>query len=108
MVALTPTAAEAVEAIVSQSELPDTAGLRIATQPVSENSSGPQAELRLDLVTEPEPEDAVVEGTPLYVEPATAELLENMVIDADLKENQIQFSIRQQPEGSGEQPEPEA
>ena len=106
MVALTPTAAEAVEAIVSQSELPDTAGLRIATQPVSENSSGPQAELRLDLVTEPE--DAVVEGTPLYVEPATAELLENMVIDADLKENQIQFSIRQQPEGSGEQPEPEA
>jgi iron-sulfur cluster assembly protein len=105
MVALTPTAAEAVEAIVSQSELPDSAGLRIATQPVSENSSGPQAELRLDLVTEPEPEDAVVEGTPLFVEPATAELLEDMVIDADFKENQIQFSIRQLPESPGGEPE---
>lgn len=98
MLSVTPDAAQAVEAIVSQSELPESAGLRITAVPQSENSAAPKSELRLDLVPEPDPEDAVIEGSSVYVEPATAELLDDKLLDAELAENQVQFSIRQQAE----------
>jgi iron-sulfur cluster assembly protein len=98
---VTPDAAQAVDAIVSQPELPDSAGLRITAIPQADNSGAPKSELRLDLVEAPEPEDAVIEGSSVYLEPATAELLEDKLLDAELEENKVQFSIRQQAEPPG-------
>ena len=95
MLALTPTAAQAVETIVSGANLPDSAGLRISTAPMAENSAGPQPQLRLDVVPEPAPEDASIEGAPLYVEPDTADYLQDKVLDAEIEESQVHFTLHE-------------
>jgi iron-sulfur cluster assembly protein len=99
MLALTPTAAEVVDSIVSQQELPDTAGLRITSEEGDANAdgAGSQRDLRLSVVEQPEDGDALVAGTQVYVEPGeTAELLEDKVLDADVEGNEVRFSIAQQ------------
>jgi Fe-S cluster assembly iron-binding protein IscA len=100
MLALTPTAAEVVDSIVSQQELPDTAGLRITSEEggaPAEDSAGSQRDLRLAVVEQPEAGDALVAGTQVYVEPGeTAELLEDKVLDAEVEGNEVRFSIAQQ------------
>jgi len=102
MLALTPAASEAVEAIVSRMGPSENAGLRISSGAQSENSSAPSGELQLAVVPEPEPDDATVEGAPIYVEPSTAEFLEDKVLDAEVNDDQVRFSLYEQP--SGEQP----
>jgi len=99
MLALTPTAAEVVESIVSQQELPDTAGLRITSQEgeAAADGSGSQRDLRLSVVEQPEAGDSLVEGSQVYVEPGeTAELLEDKVLDAEVEGNEVRFSLAQQ------------
>jgi len=99
MLALTPTAAEVVESIVTNDELPETAGLRITSEenPAAGNSHGPRRDLRLAIVEEPEPTDELIEGTQIYVEPGeTAELLEDKVLDADVSGEEVRFSLLQQ------------
>ncbi|HEX2435623.1 MAG TPA: hypothetical protein VHI76_03130 [Solirubrobacterales bacterium] len=101
MLALTPTAADVVESIVSQQELPDTAGLRITSQEGDAASDGAesQRDLRLSVVEQPEAGDSLVEGSHVYVEPGeTAELLEDKVLDAEVEGNEVRFSIAQQAE----------
>ena len=95
MLALTQNAAQAVETIVSGADLPDSAGLRISATPMSENSAGPRQQLRLDVVPEPSPEDSVIEGAPLYVEPDTAEYLQDKVLDAEIEESQVHFTLHE-------------
>jgi iron-sulfur cluster assembly protein len=99
MLALTPTAAEVVESIVSNEELPETAGLRITSEesPAASNSEGPLRDLRLAVVEEPESGDELIEGAQIYVEPGeTAELLEDKVLDADVSGSEVRFSLLQQ------------
>ena len=99
MLALTPTAAEVVESIVSQQELPDTAGLRITSEEgdAAADGSGSQRDLRLAVVEQPEAGDALVEGSQVYVESGeTADLLEDKVLDAEVEGNEVRFSIAQQ------------
>jgi Fe-S cluster assembly iron-binding protein IscA len=97
MLALTPTAAEAIDAIVADSELPESAGLRISAQhPSTSNGNGPQADLLLDVVSAPDPDDTSVDGTPLYVDSATADLLADKVLDAEMAGSKVEFTLRQQ------------
>jgi iron-sulfur cluster assembly protein len=93
MLTLTPDAAQAVETIVSQPDLPDDAGLRITTE-ARVTDSGATSDLRLQMVNGPEPDDEVVEGSQVYVEAGTAELLGDKILDADVVEDQVQFKIR--------------
>jgi iron-sulfur cluster assembly protein len=93
MLTLTPDAAQAVETIVSRPDLPDDAGLRITAEP-QVTDSGPTNDLRLEMVSAPEPDDEIVEGGQVYVEPGTAEMLGDKVLDADVVEDQVQFKIR--------------
>jgi iron-sulfur cluster assembly protein len=102
MLALTPTATEVVESIVSNDELPETAGLRITSEenPAAGNSHGPRRDLRLAIVEEPETGDELIEGTQIYVEPGeTADLLDDKVLDAEVSGEEVRFSLLQQ-EGS--------
>lgn len=102
MLALTENATQAVEAIVSGQQLPDGGGLRVsAVAPPTENSTQPDPDLRLSVVEAPEPGDEVVEGAPVYVEPATAELVSDKVLDARISEEQVQFMLREQEPPAG-------
>lgn len=99
MLAITPTANEAVETIVSGSELPDSACLRITAEPMTTEAGGATTSLRLDVVESPGPDDAVVADSHVCIESAAAELLDDKLLDAELAENQVRFSIRDQESG---------
>jgi iron-sulfur cluster assembly protein len=96
MLALTANAAEAVHTIVDNSELPESAGLRLQTERDSRNGHGPTTALVLDVVLAPDPDDTVLEGAPLYVDAAAADLLADQVLDAELAGSDIRFSLRPQ------------
>jgi Fe-S cluster assembly iron-binding protein IscA len=101
MLALTPNAAEAVQMIVGNAELPESAGLRLQAQAASANGDGPMTLLTLDVVPAPEPDDTVVPGAPLYVDPDATDLVDDQVLDVELRGGEdLQFSIHPQaPDG---------
>jgi len=101
MFALTESAADAIRRL---SETPTADGVRISTSPAS--TDGSETGLQIQLVAQPEAQDAVVEaeGARLYLEPEAADTLEDKVLDADIDGDSIQFAIFQQPAG-GQQAE---
>jgi iron-sulfur cluster assembly protein len=96
MLTLTPTAAQAVEAIVSRSELPDSAGLRISAPAPAQDSAAPSGSLQMGVVEAPQPDDEIIEGSSLYLEPGTAQFLDDKVLDADVEGDQVRFSFSEQ------------
>jgi iron-sulfur cluster assembly protein len=98
MLAVTPNAAEALQTIVANSELPDTAGLKLQATIASNNGHGPQTNLFLDVVLAPDPDDTRVDGAPLYVDSAAADMLADKVLDAEVGSDDIEFSIKPQAE----------
>ncbi|HSI80661.1 MAG TPA: hypothetical protein VK919_08430 [Solirubrobacterales bacterium] len=97
MLVLTPAANEAVQAIVTQMGSGEGAGLRISPAEGRADGAASSGELQLAVVTEPEPEDTAIEGAPVYVEPSTAAFLEDKVLDAEVAEEQVRFSLYDQP-----------
>jgi iron-sulfur cluster assembly protein len=99
MLALTPTAAEVVTAIVSQEGLPETAGMRITSEEgaIGSNGIGPSHDLRLSVVDEPEVDDEVIDGAPIFVESGpTSQLLDGKVLDADVRGEEVRFHLLSQ------------
>jgi iron-sulfur cluster assembly protein len=94
MLAITEDAAAAIKGIVSSPELPDGAGLRI-TQEVSAEAGGdaPRTDLRLSVVAAPEEGDEVLESERIFLDPETAEFLDDKLLDADVVDDQVQFSL---------------
>ena len=94
MLTLTPTATDAVRQIVAQGPVDDdTGGLRIAAgQPTPEG-----VPLELSLVNGPEAEDQEIGAADahVYLEPRVAEVLDDKVLDAQLQEDGVGFSIRE-------------
>ena len=58
----------------------------------------PEAAQAVDtIVSRPDlPDDEVVEGSQVYVEQGTAEILGDKILDADFAEDQVQFKLRDQ------------
>jgi iron-sulfur cluster assembly protein len=77
MITLTDNAVMAIRELTDQQEVPEGAGLRIAT----DESAG---SLVLSLVPEPNEGDQVVdeEGARLFLEPTAAQLLDDKALDA--------------------------
>jgi iron-sulfur cluster assembly protein len=99
MLAVTPDAAEALHTIVANAELPDTAGLKLQAHHESSNGHGPSTNLFLDVVLAPDRDDTRVDGAPLYIDSAAADLLADKVLDAEVNGDgaeDIEFSIRPQ------------
>jgi iron-sulfur cluster assembly protein len=88
---ISPTASEAIRGLVTSSELPEGAGVRIATGP----SELPGTSLELSLVTQPRETDEVVEetGATVYVEPDLAPLLEDKELDAKVEGDSVAFRV---------------
>jgi Fe-S cluster assembly iron-binding protein IscA len=82
MLAVTPTAAEAIRAIVAESELPPDAGLRVSLE---KPGNGTEPEFALCVVEGPDEDDDVVEtdGARVFLEPAASGYFADKVLDAE-------------------------
>lgn len=91
--AITENAADAINALVSQGELPEGAGARIATD---EGGGG----LELAMVPSPAPQDTVVKdhGATVFLEDTAAQVLADKTLDVEPipeqnSEGQLRFTI---------------
>jgi Fe-S cluster assembly iron-binding protein IscA len=107
MLALTPTAAEAVEAIVAQPEAPEGAVLRITSEEGDPDPSGEETrDLQLAVVEGPAEDDVRVQGIAISVEPETLGFLDDKVLDAEISEGGVRFRLYLQPPEGLEGAEP--
>jgi Fe-S cluster assembly iron-binding protein IscA len=98
MLALTPTAAEAVEAIVTQPEAPEGAVLRISSEEGEPDPTGEETrDLQLAVVDAPDDDDVRVEGIAISVEPETLSFLDDKVLDAEISDGGVRFRLYMQP-----------
>jgi Fe-S cluster assembly iron-binding protein IscA len=94
MLTITQTAAQAINTLVSASQLPDGAGLRIAAQPDSEPTA-----LELSVAAAPDDQDTVLEdaGATVFLEPVAAQALDDKILDVQRlgegTEEQYRFAI---------------
>jgi iron-sulfur cluster assembly protein len=90
---LTPTAAEVVRTLVEQSPAPASGGLRIAAGA----ESGEGVPLEISIVDEPDPSDERVEqeGATVYLDANAAELLDDKLLDAQVAEDHVTFTLRE-------------
>ena len=98
MLAITPGAAEAISGILSASELPEGAGLRITSEAAEDESGATRIELRLSLAAQPEEGDQVIEGGPVFIESEAASFLDDKLLDADVSGEEVEFSLSDQAE----------
>jgi iron-sulfur cluster assembly protein len=91
---LTPIAAEAVRRLVDDAPTDDAEGLRIA--PGHATAAG--TSLELSIVEGPEVDDQEVSdgGAHVFLEPEVARFMDDKVLDAELEETGVRFSIRDQ------------
>ena len=92
MLTLTPTASEAIRKLTEQVPTEDdSAGVRIA--PGEEGTA-----LELSLVEAPESSDQTIDdhGATVYLEPEAAELLDDKLLDAELRDEGVAFEVREQ------------
>jgi iron-sulfur cluster assembly protein len=91
---LTDTAAEAIRGIVAAPELPDGAGLRIATQPDAEAAS-----LEVSVAESPADTDQVVSeaGARVFVEAEAVPLLDDKLLDAEIEGTRVGFMLTERP-----------
>lgn len=99
MLAITETAAQAINSLIIASQMPEGAGLRIAPQ-----QEAPSEALELSVAAAPGSEDTVVEveggGAPVFLEPTAAQVLDDKVLDVqrvmEEDEEQYRFAIAPQ------------
>ena len=105
MLAITPDAAEAISGIISTSELPEGAGLRITSEVTAVEASEAgevgdsgetRTDLRLSLAERPQEGDQVAEGGQVFIEPGTAWMLNDKLLDAEVSGDEVQFGLRDQ------------
>jgi iron-sulfur cluster assembly protein len=98
VLAITEDAAAAIDSIVASSGLPQGAGLRITQEVNTESEGKARTDLRLSLVESAEQGDAVLEDARIFLEPETAEFLDNKLLDADVEGEEVRFSLDVQAE----------
>jgi Fe-S cluster assembly iron-binding protein IscA len=95
MLTVTPAAAAAVSAILESTDLPEGAGLRVQ---LGTDADGERA-IGIAVVPEPEPGDERVPAATeddLFLAPELAGLLDHHVLDAEIDDQNVSFSIRPQ------------
>ena len=92
MLAISDSAAEAIRGLVAGPEVPDSAGLRIATHPTAESS------FEASVAATPAEDDEVVEeqGAQVFLEPGAAALLQDKRLEAQIEGGQVTFAISEQ------------
>jgi iron-sulfur cluster assembly protein len=96
VLAITPTAAEAIKGVVNSSGLPESsAGLRIA-RPADTDERG--AGFELSVTATPQSEDRVIEehGAQVFLQPDAADVLDDRLLDADMRDDKVRFLLEPQ------------
>jgi len=93
VLAITEDAATAIQGIVSSPSLPEGAGLRITREVNTETEGEPRTDLRLSVVAAPEEGDEVLETERIFLHPDAAQFLDDKLLDADVVDDEIQFSL---------------
>jgi Fe-S cluster assembly iron-binding protein IscA len=100
MLALTPTAADAIHAILESPGMPESAGVRIAPHVLSDNGApgAPAASLEIALVEGPAEGDQVVDesGARVFLDESVAPLLDDKILDASVEQQQVNFILGEQ------------
>ena len=98
MLTLTPDAAQTIERLLENPEMPDAAGLRIAAAE-SLNGDGAARTLQVALATEPGPADLVLEdaGARVFIEQTVVPLLDDKLLDVAVDGERTQFSLQPAP-----------
>lgn len=94
MLTLTESAADAIREIVAAPEVPEGAGLRIATQPGAHESGT----LEVTVAAVPAESDQVLDedGARVFVEAAAADLLDDKLLDAQIEGTHVGFLLSDQ------------
>jgi iron-sulfur cluster assembly protein len=94
VLSITDTAAEAIRGIVAAPELPEGAGLRIATQP----GAGDAGALEVSVAETPAASDQVVDesGARVFVEADAIPLLDDKLLDAQIDGSRVGFMLMEQ------------
>jgi hypothetical protein len=92
--AITEDAAAAIKQIVGSPGVPEGAGLRITREVNAEaGEEGPRTDLRLSVVAAPQEGDEVLEAERIFLDPDTARLLEDRLLDADVVDDEVRFRL---------------
>jgi iron-sulfur cluster assembly protein len=102
MLTITPTAAEAIRAIVESTDVPEQGGLRISIA----QQNGAQASLELAVSPAPMEGDEVVEedGAQVFLDEMAALALEDKALDAEIEGEEISFGIMERGGETGPEP----
>lgn len=94
MLAVSDSAAQAIEAILDDQQAPEGTGLRIGV--MSQDGDGTQ--IGIGLTTGPEETDAVVEheGAHVFVGEELREILDDKLLDAEREGDRVAFTMREQ------------
>jgi iron-sulfur cluster assembly protein len=89
MLTLSPSAVDAVDSLLHNSDIPDDAGLRIDT--------AGESQFTIEIAPEPAPGDQVIEegGARVFVDAQAAPMLDNAELDARRDGNQVAFGLTQ-------------
>jgi iron-sulfur cluster assembly protein len=98
VLAISEDAATAIRGIVGAPGVPESAGLRITREEVTDEAGAPRTDLRLSVVAEPEEGDEILERERVFVDPGAAELLDGKLLDADFVGDDVRFSLDVQAE----------
>ena len=95
MLALTDNAVEVVKQIVAIDGPAEAGGLRLVAE-----HGGTEPRFELTVAAVPGEDDEVIEtqGARVFLEPTAASLLDDKLLDATVAENQVSFTIVDQPE----------
>lgn len=92
MLSVTPRATAALASVLESPMIPDGAALRLqhGTDDDGETTVG------IAVVSDPEPADEVVPAPPadLFIAPEVARSLDDHVLDAEVQDEQVEFTIR--------------
>lgn len=96
MLMISPAASAAIETVLAAPEVPEGAGLRLATAGHTERGVA----IALHIAERPAPDDEVVEsagGTGVFLDPQAAGLLGDQILDAEFEGDRVAFSIHPYP-----------
>jgi Fe-S cluster assembly iron-binding protein IscA len=96
MLTLTPNAAAVVTSLLDNADLPESASVRI--QP--EGDAADETSIGIAIVDRPGSDDEQVPAGPdsaVFVASDIAELLDGQVLDAEIEEGNVAFTLRPQP-----------
>jgi iron-sulfur cluster assembly protein len=93
MLSITPTASEAIDGILDSPNVPEGAGVRIATEAAGQEG---EAAFQLSVVPEPSEGDEVIADGNVFIEPETSRILDESELDAAVEGGEVRFILQRQ------------